>query len=45
MVPRALVPVVQSLIRDHRQPDQNGESEERSLYADEDSTRGSRDEV
>ena len=31
MVPRALVPVVQSLIRDHLQPDQKGEGEERSL--------------
>jgi transcriptional regulator with XRE-family HTH domain len=47
MVPRALVPVVQSLIRDHLQPDQNGEGEERSLYADgdEDSTQEPRDEV
>ena len=34
MVPRALVPVVQSLIRDHMQPDQKGDGEERSLYAD-----------
>src|ERR1700676_638658 len=34
MVPRALVPVVQSLIRDHLKPDQDGEGEERSLYAD-----------
>jgi len=34
MVPRALVPVVQSLMRDHRQQDQQGEGEERSLYAD-----------
>src|SRR5271157_1008756 len=33
MVPRALVPVVQSLIRDHLK-DQSGEGEERSLYAD-----------
>jgi transcriptional regulator with XRE-family HTH domain len=33
MVPRALVPVVQSLVRDHRK-DQPGEGEERSLYAD-----------
>ncbi len=33
MVPRALVPVVQSLIRDHLR-DQSGEGEERSLYAD-----------
>jgi transcriptional regulator with XRE-family HTH domain len=32
MVPRALVPVVQSLVRDHRK-DQPGEGEERSLYA------------
>ena len=47
MVPRALVPVVQSLIRDHLQPDKKGESEERSLYADgdEDSTQEPRDEV
>jgi len=47
MVPRALVPVVQSLIRDHVQPDQKGEGEERSLYADgdEDSTQEPRDEV
>ena len=43
MVPRALVPVVQSLIRDHLRPDQKGEGEERSLYADdadEESTQG-----
>jgi transcriptional regulator with XRE-family HTH domain len=33
IVPRALVPVVQSLIRDHLE-DQSGEGEERSLYAD-----------
>jgi transcriptional regulator with XRE-family HTH domain len=47
MVPRALVPVVQSLIRDLLQPDQKGEGEERSLYADgdEDSTQEPRDEV
>ena len=47
MVPRALVPVVQSLIRDHLQPDKKGEGEERSLYADgdEDSTQEPRDEV
>lgn len=47
MVPRSLVPVVQSLIRDHLQPDQKGEGEERSLYADgdEDSTQEPRDEV
>jgi len=47
MVPRSLVPVVQSLIRDHLQPDQKGEGEERSLYADgdEDSTEEPRDEV
>src|SRR6202165_3981899 len=32
MVPRALVPVVQSLMRDHLK-DQPGEGEERSLYA------------
>ncbi len=34
MVPRTLVPVVQSLIRDHLK-DQSGDGEERSLYADE----------
>jgi HTH-type transcriptional regulator / antitoxin HipB len=47
MVPRTLVPVVQSLIRDHLRPDQKGEGEERSLYADgdEDSTQEPRDEV
>ena len=47
MVPRTLVPVVQSLIRDHVQPDQKDEGEERSLYADgdEDSTEEPRDEV
>src|ERR1700740_756592 len=32
MVPRALVPVVQSLVRDHLK-DQSGEGEERPLYA------------
>ena len=32
MVPRTLVPVVQSLIRDHLRQDQAGESEERPLY-------------
>ena len=41
MVPRALVPVVQSLIRDHAQPEA-GEGDERPLYAaesdDEDKT-------
>jgi transcriptional regulator with XRE-family HTH domain len=48
MVPRALVPVVQSLIRDHLQPDEKGDGEERSLYADdvaEESTEEPRDEV
>jgi transcriptional regulator with XRE-family HTH domain len=47
MVPRALVPVVQSLIRDHARPDQ-GEGDDRSLYADdadEESTKEPRDEV
>lgn len=32
MVPRALVPAVQSLIRDHLRHDHQGESEERPLY-------------
>ena len=47
MVPRSLVPVVQSLIRDHARPEQ-GEGEERSLYADDtddESTKEPRDEV
>ena len=47
MVPRALVPVVQSLIRDHLK-DQPGEGKERPLYAadrDEDSSEEPRDEV
>jgi len=47
MVPRALVPVVQSLIRDHLK-DQTGEGQERSLYADdpgEDTSEEPHDEV
>jgi transcriptional regulator with XRE-family HTH domain len=47
MVPRALVPIVQSLVRDHLK-DEPGEGEERSLYAadrDEDSSQEPRDEV
>jgi HTH-type transcriptional regulator / antitoxin HipB len=47
MIPRALVPVVQSLVRDH-QKDQPGEGEERPLYAaerDDDATPEPHDEV
>ncbi len=47
MVPRALVPIVQSLVRDHLK-DEPGEGEERSLYAadrDEDNSQEPRDEV
>src|SRR5271155_199610 len=47
MIPRALVPVVQSLVRDHFK-DQPGEGEERPLYAadgDEESTQEPRDEI
>ena len=47
MVPRTLVPVVQSLVRDHDR-DQEGDGEERSLYAadrDYDSSQEPRDEV
>src|ERR1700735_8190 len=47
MVPRALVPVVQSLVRDHHK-DQEGEGEERPLYAadrDYESSQEPRDEV
>jgi len=36
MVPRALVPAVQSIIRDHLRHDLQGESEERALYAADD---------
>ena len=47
MVPRALVPIVQSLVRDHLS-DEQGEGEERSLYAadrNEDNSQERRDEV
>jgi transcriptional regulator with XRE-family HTH domain len=47
MVPRALVPIVQSLVRDHLK-DEPGEGEERSLYAadrEEDNSQEPRDEV
>ena len=47
MVPRALVPVVQSLVRDHAQPEA-GEGDERPLYAtenDEEDRTEPRDEV
>jgi len=47
MVPRALVPIVRSLVRDHLK-DREGEGEERSLYAadrDNDSSQEPRDEV
>lgn len=47
MVPRALMPMVQSLVRDHLK-DQPGEGEERPLYAihrDEDNLQEPRDEV
>jgi transcriptional regulator with XRE-family HTH domain len=47
MLPRALVPVVQSLVRDHVK-DLPGEGEERPLYAadrDEDNPQEPRDEV
>jgi transcriptional regulator with XRE-family HTH domain len=41
MVPRSLVPVVQTLIRDHRYPDRPGDEGERSLYAaEDDETKG-----
>ena len=48
MVPRSLVPAVQSLIRDHLRHDQMGESEERPLYGtgdDEQKTQQRPDEV
>ena len=47
MVPRALVPIVQSLVRDHRK-NRPGEGEERSLYADggrDKTTQEPRDEI
>ena len=34
MVPRSLVPVVESLVRDSLRPDHQRDGEERSLYAD-----------
>jgi transcriptional regulator with XRE-family HTH domain len=37
LIPRALVPVVHALIRDHRHRDPHGDEEERPLYATEDS--------
>src|SRR5207253_5098588 len=45
MVPRALVPAVHSLIRDHFRPDQQSESEERALYAAHDDEQRTKDEV
>jgi transcriptional regulator with XRE-family HTH domain len=47
MVPRALMPLVQSLVRDHLK-DEPGEGEERSLYAahrDEDNSQEPHNEV
>lgn len=48
LVPRALVPAVQSLIRDHLRHDQQDEGEERALYGDADDeqkTQERKDEV
>jgi HTH-type transcriptional regulator / antitoxin HipB len=48
LVPRALVPAVQSLIRDHLRHDQQDEGEERALYGDADGgqkTQERKDEV
>ena len=39
MVPRALIPAVQSMIRDHLRPDGGGGSDERPLYAVDDDER------
>lgn len=44
MVPRALAPVVQSLVREHLK-DQHGEGEERPLYAVDDTAQEPPDEV
>lgn len=44
MVPRSLVPVVESLIRDRLRPDQQEEGEERSLYADGDNDVSTREQ-
>ena len=47
MIPRAMVPVVQSLVRDHLK-DQTGEGEERPLYSaerDDNNSREPHDEV
>jgi transcriptional regulator with XRE-family HTH domain len=40
LVPRALVPAVEALIRDHRRPGERGEDGERSLYAADDEEPG-----
>ncbi len=49
MIPRSLVPAVQALIRDHRDPDRTAESDETSLYAVDDQEPGAkgkrRDEI
>lgn len=49
LVPRALVPVVQALVRDHRSQDEGHAEEERALYADDGEAPGTherrRDEV
>jgi transcriptional regulator with XRE-family HTH domain len=43
MVPRALVPAVQALIRDQRNQTQHGGGEERSLYAAENDEPGTQE--
>jgi len=43
MVPRALVPAMQALIRDQRNQTQNGGGEERSLYATENDEPGTQE--
>ena len=45
MVPRTLVPVVQSILRQHLHSDQDGYGVEDSLYADGQDTPEPRDEV
>lgn len=40
LVPRALVPVVQAVIRDHKAHDEGHAEEERSLYADDGEAAG-----
>lgn len=45
LIPRALVPVVQALVRDHRSHDEGHAEEERALYADDNESPGTHERV